>query len=294
MRSTDECEISRSCHNATFSIAGSAYERTIRASPVRFSDKTGLRLWGIADEPFWPGEKYSSASSTSVRWRWRISIDSRSIEEATTASVAKYIAWRSRGITWVETGSGTSPSLAATYSSTRGSRLANVPTAPEIAQVATSLRASTSRSRARENSAYATASLTPNVVGSAWMPCERPMVRVSLCSNARVLSAASSRSTPAISRSAARTNCTFKQVSSTSDEVSPKCTKRASGPTNSARWVRNAITSCLVTRSISSMRATSNVTPAPLSQIVLAASLGMMPSSAHADAAWASISNQMR
>ena len=54
-----------------------------------FSVSTGLRLCGIADEPFWPSEKNSSASSTSVRCRWRISIASRSIEEATTPSVAK-------------------------------------------------------------------------------------------------------------------------------------------------------------------------------------------------------------
>src|SRR5215468_7272191 len=76
----------------------------MRARPVRFSDSTGLRLCGIDEEPFWPGEKYSSASSTSVRCRWRISVASRSIEAATTASVAKYMAWRSRGITWVEIG----------------------------------------------------------------------------------------------------------------------------------------------------------------------------------------------
>jgi hypothetical protein len=49
-------------------------------------------LCGIADEPFWPLEKYSSASSTSVRCRWRISVATRSIEEAMTPSVAKYIA----------------------------------------------------------------------------------------------------------------------------------------------------------------------------------------------------------
>ena len=84
----------------------------MRARPVRFSVSTGLRLCGMAEEPFWPSEKYSSASSTSVRCRWRISVASRSIEEATTPSVAKYMAWRSRGITWVETGSGASPMLA--------------------------------------------------------------------------------------------------------------------------------------------------------------------------------------
>src|ERR671938_65651 len=76
----------------------------MRASPVRFSDSTGLRLCGMAEEPFWPSEKNSSASSTSVRCRWRISIASRSTEEAITPSVAKYIAWRSRGITCVEIG----------------------------------------------------------------------------------------------------------------------------------------------------------------------------------------------
>ena len=106
---------------------------------MRFSVSTGLRLCGMAEEPFWPGEKYSSASRTSVRCRWRISVASRSIELATTASAAKYMAWRSRGITCVETGSGASPIFSATYSSTRGSMLAKVPTAPEMAQVATSL-----------------------------------------------------------------------------------------------------------------------------------------------------------
>ncbi len=44
----------------------------------------------MAEEPFCPGEKYSSASRTSVRWRWRISVASRSTERAMTASVAKY------------------------------------------------------------------------------------------------------------------------------------------------------------------------------------------------------------
>ena len=77
----------------------------MRARPVTFSDSTGLRLCGIAEEPFCFSEKNSSASSTSVRCRWRISVASRSIEEATTPSVAKYMAWRSRGMIWVETGS---------------------------------------------------------------------------------------------------------------------------------------------------------------------------------------------
>ena len=46
-------------------------------------------------------------------------------------------------------------------------------------------------------------------------------------------------------------------VSMTSDEVIPKCSQRADGPTFSATAVVNAMTSCCVVCSISSMRATS-------------------------------------
>ena len=52
MRSTDECEMSRSCHNTTFSRAGVTAALTMRAKPVRFSVNTGLRLCGIAEDPF--------------------------------------------------------------------------------------------------------------------------------------------------------------------------------------------------------------------------------------------------
>src|SRR5918993_1088006 len=37
--------------------------------PARRSATIGLRLWGMADEPFWPSANGSSASRTSVRWR---------------------------------------------------------------------------------------------------------------------------------------------------------------------------------------------------------------------------------
>ena len=71
-------------------------------------------------------------------------------------------------------------------------------------------------------------------------------VGVSVLEGAR-FSAASRASTSAISRSAARVELhREKQVSSTSEEVMPWCTKRASGPTISARWVRKAMTSCRV------------------------------------------------
>ena len=65
----------------------------------------------------------------------------------------KKAACRSRGITWVEIGSIESPIFFATWASTAGLILAKVPTAPEIAQVAISFRATSSRSRLRLNSA---------------------------------------------------------------------------------------------------------------------------------------------
>ena len=70
--------------NVTFDIA-----RITRASPVRFSDSTGLRLCGIADEPFWPSAKYSEASRSSVRCRWRNSVAKRSTAAAVNASAMK-------------------------------------------------------------------------------------------------------------------------------------------------------------------------------------------------------------
>ena len=90
------------------------------------------------------------------------------------------------------------------------------------------------------------------------------MVGVILCSKARFFSAARTLSMSDSNRSAARVSCTLKQVSSTSEEVMPWWTKRASGPTISARWVVKAMTSCLVSRSISSIRAMSKVDVARL------------------------------
>jgi hypothetical protein len=43
-RSTDECEMSRSCHRAMFSKAAWAFERTMRASPQICSEVTGFAL----------------------------------------------------------------------------------------------------------------------------------------------------------------------------------------------------------------------------------------------------------
>ena len=52
IRSTLECEISRSCHSGMPSVTGVTYDRTTRASPQIRSERIGFFLCGIADEPF--------------------------------------------------------------------------------------------------------------------------------------------------------------------------------------------------------------------------------------------------
>ena len=44
--------MSRSCHSATSCSPASRFERSTRASPEIVSAEIGLRLCGIADEPF--------------------------------------------------------------------------------------------------------------------------------------------------------------------------------------------------------------------------------------------------
>ena len=131
-RSTEECEISRSCHSATSSKAAWALARTTRARPQICSQVTGLRLCGMAELPFWPRAKYSSASRTSVRCRWRTSSAIFSHSAVASARAATKAAWRSRWITCEATGAGFRSSRAQMRSSTSGPMCAKVPTAPEV------------------------------------------------------------------------------------------------------------------------------------------------------------------
>ena len=114
--------MSRSCQSATFSSpVTSARPRTTRASPQIRSETIGLRLCGIADEPFWPLPNGSSTSRTSVRARWRISSANRSSDAASSASAFSTSAWRSRWRICVELGAGSRPSRSQAIRSTSGS-----------------------------------------------------------------------------------------------------------------------------------------------------------------------------
>ena len=72
--------MSRSCQSGTFSKPATALPRSTRARPLMRSQVIGLRLCGIAEEPFCPRANGSAASRTSLRCRCRISVAKRSSE----------------------------------------------------------------------------------------------------------------------------------------------------------------------------------------------------------------------
>ena len=137
-----------------------------------------------------------------------------------------------------------------------------MPTAPAILPTAIASRARPSaraaRGRPRRTSR---ANTRPAVIGSAWMPCERPIIGVARCSRARVGAArrAARRRRARIWSSRVAQSAARATVSSTSDDVMPRCSQRAGSPASSSTWVRNAITSWRVRSSISRMRAGSSL-----------------------------------
>ena len=104
-----------------------------------------MRLWGIADEPFWPVRNGSWTSPISVCWRLRISVAKRSSDPPTIAIAVSSAACRSRCTICVLTGSAWSPSAARTSASISGPRWLYVPTGPEILPVPISSTAVASR-----------------------------------------------------------------------------------------------------------------------------------------------------
>ena len=283
--------MSRSCHKATSSSAGITLARSTRASPQSCSHFTGFRLCGIALEPFCaPARNGSCTSASSVCCNRRISSAHASMPAPSDAHAYSSSAWRSRAITCVA-GTGASPRWSHTYASTSGSICEYVPTAPDSLPTAIAALARATRTRSRRTWSAQSASLAPNVVGSAWTPCVRPTIGVPRCSRARAAMATSSSSTAVNRRSHARTRVTDRAVSTTSLEVRPWCTQAPSGrPTRSWTTSTKAATSCSVVRSRSSMAATSKP---PRSRIAVAASGGTTPSLAWASTASSSTSSQV-
>ena len=173
--------MSRSCQSGTFSSAAMALPRTTRARPLSFSPVIGLRLCGMAELPFCPAEKYSSTSSTSVRWRWRNSVAQRSmlrrderedrLELRVPVALDDLRAERRRL---------QAEPLADALLHARIEVRVRADRAAQFAHADARLQPRASRSTARPNSSHISASLSPKVIGSAWMPWLRPIIGVIL------------------------------------------------------------------------------------------------------------------
>ena len=72
-RSTDEWLMSRSCQSATFSSAATRSRGPRARGRETFSSRHGLRLCGIAEEPFWPRRTPPPPRAPRCAARWRIS-----------------------------------------------------------------------------------------------------------------------------------------------------------------------------------------------------------------------------
>ena len=175
----------------------------------------------MAEDPFCPFEKNSSASRTSVRWRCLSSTENFSMEEAMMARVVKNSAWWSLWTICVEMGAGLSPNRLQTVSSTEGGTWAKVPTAPEIFPTLIASLALSIRRRFRFISSYQSAILRPKVMGSAWIPWDRPIIRVSLYLKAFSFKTARSRWMSWRIRSEASLSRRAREVSRISEEVRP-------------------------------------------------------------------------
>ena len=220
--------MSRSCQRAMSSSAAPAWARSMRARPATCSDCTGFRLWGIADEPFWPSENGSSASRISVR------CEAPDLGGDPLEAAARDGAGRRRARRAGRAGrSGWTPARARARA--RGRPLLDLRAA----------RARRCRPRRRSfppgsppgpapgapgsdrPPCTSPATLRPNVVGSAWIPCGAADRRA--CPGAGARGAAGSRGGGPRPRSAGRRPPRApgaSAVSTTSEDVSPTWTKR--------------------------------------------------------------------
>ena len=154
-------------------------ERTTRASPLIVSAEIGLRLWGIADEPFWPGLNPSTHladlgalevaqldGDQLARRRHR----RQRAEELGVAVAGDDLGRRHRA----------QPEPLADV---RLDRRVDVGVRADGARTACTRRRTRGRRptgvRSRSSCSAHSATLAPNVVGSAWMPWVRPIITVS-------------------------------------------------------------------------------------------------------------------
>ncbi len=172
--------MSRSCHSATSSSAATAWPRTTRAMPEMRSAVIGLRLWGIAELPFWPTREgllgLAQLGALQVAQLGRQAVeraggDGHGAHELGVA-VARDHLGRHRLAADAQLGEHAAP-----RSPGRASRRCR--RRPRACPPTRRAIASASRSSLRRLSMAWPASFSPKVVGSAWMPWVRPTQSVS-------------------------------------------------------------------------------------------------------------------
>ena len=179
--------MSRSCQRATSSSPAWRLPRSTRASPQSCSQRHGLRLCGIALEPFCVAlpERLLAPRRTSVRWQVadlerrtprRTRPPSRTRTGTRRGGRGRAPAWRARARARAARRR-TPPPPGRCSSTCRRRRTASRP--PRRRGPGAGAR------RSRRTWSAHSASLAPNVVGSAWMPCVRPTIGVSRNSRAR-------------------------------------------------------------------------------------------------------------
>ena len=214
--------MSRSCQTATFSRPTSAAARTTRARPQIRSATFGLRLCGIDDEPFMPGCErlldLAHLGAREVADLEREALERGGAEgervQQLGVSVAGDDLRRQRIRLEAEALAGDPLDL----------RLDDDVGADRAGELPDAVRSSAraSRPRARSSSNAQPASFQPNVIGSAWIPCDRPMqsvVPVLVCALARPPRAR--RSIPSRISTPASRIWSESAVSITSDDVRP-------------------------------------------------------------------------
>ena len=261
-RSADECEMSRSCQSGTFSKPTTAAARTTRASPEMRSATFGLRLCGIADEPFMPARE-RLLDLAHLGAREVADLGREAVERRRADARARRAARRAGRARSPASRPGRARGRAARRRSARppGRSRRRCRPCRRTGRRGTSRARARGASRARSSSNAQPASFQPNVVGSAWMPCERPMqiVRAVLLGaahdggeravDARRRSARRRRGSAARARCRARRRTSGR--SAPSGPPAPSCSATAS--TNAAR-------SWSVVRSISATRSADGTT----------------------------------
>ena len=264
MRSTDECEMSRSCHSATFSSAGAgvAAQQAREAGQVLRQDRVLLvrhrrgallalaeRLLGLADLGALP---VAHLERDAARRRRRAAPARRTARRGDRAAPP---AWPpSRGAGRARPSACCLDRRARRWRRCRprrrSCRRAMVSRArDEAAAVAARLGVEAGEHQAERDR------LGVDAVRAADHRRVRGARRRAACSAAQQ-QIERRRGSRRARRARAAAPAT---VSSTSDEVMPRCSQRASSPASSSTWVRKAITSWRVRSSISRMRAGSSL-----------------------------------